>query len=101
MKQHRDDSREALMSEEAAAWFIRLMANDLSVRERRDYLAWLKQSSRHVEALLDIYRYHGYGRKAKLNNSMPSEAAESDSGANVIPFVPRRAAPAIVHELHE
>ena len=101
MKHNRDDSLDALVSEAAAAWFIRLMANDLSVRERREYLAWLKQSSRHVEALLDIYRYHGYGRKAKLHNAVPADAAESESGANVIPFIPRRATPAVVHELHE
>ncbi|MDY6946011.1 MAG: FecR domain-containing protein [Pseudomonadota bacterium] len=36
--------------------------------------------------MLDIYRYHGYGRKAKLNaRSVP----DSDPRANVIPFTPR------------
>src|SRR5690606_32420310 len=60
--------------------------NDLSPRERREYLAWLKASDRHVEALLDIYRYHGYGRKAKLNvRTAPSE----ELGDNVVPFTPR------------
>jgi transmembrane sensor len=88
MKQSSDNQIDALLSEQAAAWFVRLVANDLSLRERREYLAWLKASGRHVEALLDIYRYHGYGRKAKLNNRV-SPDAEPDS--KVIQFAPRGA----------
>lgn len=88
MKQSSDNQIDALLSEQAAAWFVRLVANDLSLRERREYLAWLKASGRHVEALLDIYRYHGYGRKAKLNNRVSTEA-EPDS--KVIQFAPRGA----------
>ncbi|HEY0941724.1 MAG TPA: FecR domain-containing protein [Steroidobacter sp.] len=96
MKPGSDTQIDALLSEQAAGWFIRLVANDLSARERREYLAWLKASDRHVEALLDIYRYHGYGRKAKLNvRAMPNE----DSGANVIPFTPRGAT--VVHHKRE
>jgi transmembrane sensor len=77
---------DTLLSEQAAGWFVRLIANDLTLRERREYLAWLKQSSRHVAALLDIYQIHGYGRKAKLHSRM---FPEPDPGANVIPFAPR------------
>ena len=51
------------------SWFVRLVANDLSLRERREYLAWLKASALHVEALLDIYRYHGYGRKGEIERA--------------------------------
>lgn len=87
MKQSSDNQIDALLSEQAAAWFVRLIANDLSLRERREYLAWLKASGRHVEALLDIYRYHGYGRKAKLNNQL-----DSDVDSKVIQFAPRNAA---------
>jgi transmembrane sensor len=86
MKQGSDTEIDALLSEQAAGWFVRLVANDLSARERREYLAWLKTSDRHVEALLDIYRYHGYGRKAKLHMRA---STESDPGENVIPFGPR------------
>jgi transmembrane sensor len=88
MKNSRNTKIDSLLSEQAAEWFVRVIANDLSLRERREYLAWLKESSRHVEALLDIYRYHGYGRKAKLNSSMFSDP-DTDPGANVIPFTPR------------
>jgi transmembrane sensor len=77
---------DALVSEQAASWFVRVVANDLSARERSEYLAWLKTSGRHVEALLDIYRYHGYGRKAKLNMG---SSPDSDPGANIIQFTPR------------
>lgn len=86
MEQSSDTDIDTILSEQAAGWFVRLIANDLSLRERREYLAWLKASSRHVEALLDIYRYHGYGRKAKLSRR---SSPESDPGANVIPFTPR------------
>lgn len=86
MKHRSDTEIDALMSEQAAGWFVRLVANDLSLRERREYLAWLKASGRHVEALLDIYRYHGYGRKASLNVRLAPEAMLS---GNVIPFAPR------------
>lgn len=85
MKQSSDNQIDALLSEQAAAWFVRLVANDLSLRERREYLTWLKASGRHVEALLDIYRYHGYGRKAKLNNRVSIE----DADGKVIRFAPR------------
>ena len=88
MKQSSDNPIDALLSEQAAAWFVRLVANDLSLRERREYLAWLKASGRNVEALLDIYRYHGYGRKAKLNNRA---SPDSDPDSNVIQFTPRGA----------
>ena len=83
MKQGSDTEIDTLLSEQAAGWFVRLVANDLSARERREYLAWLKASDRHVEALLDIYRYHGYGRKAKLHMRA---APDADVGTNVIPF---------------
>ena len=86
MRKSSDTEIDALLSEQAAGWFVRLVANDLSLRERREYLAWLKESSRHVEALLDIYRYHGYGRKAKLHMRA---SPEFDPGENVIPFGPR------------
>jgi transmembrane sensor len=86
MKQSSDMEIDAILSEQAAGWFVRLVANDLTLRERREYLAWLKASNRNVEALLDIYRYHGYGRKAKLNTR---SSPDSDPRANVIPFTPR------------
>ncbi|WP_129777133.1 FecR family protein [Peristeroidobacter soli] len=86
MKQSSDTEIDGLLSEQAAGWFVRLVANDLSARERREYLAWLKASSRNVEALLDIYRYHGYGRKAKLHMRV---SPEGEPGENVIPFGPR------------
>lgn len=86
MKHSSGTGVDALLSEQAAGWFVRLVANDLSPRERREYLAWLKASDRHVEALLDIYRYHGYGRKAKLHLR---SAPDNDPGENVIPFGPR------------
>lgn len=85
MKQGSETEIDALLSEQAAGWFVRLVANDLSPRERREYLAWLKTSDRHVEALLDIYRYHGYGRKAKLH----MRSAPDTDPENVIPFGPR------------
>src|SRR5689334_7499239 len=88
MEQSSDNQIDALLSEQAAAWFVRLVANDLSLRERREYLAWLKASGRHVEALLDIYRYHGYGRKAKLNNRVTPEL---DPEGKIIQFAPRGA----------
>ena len=77
---------DAALSEQAALWFVRLVASDLSPQERRQYLAWLKASERHVEALLDIYRYHGYGRRAKLREC---SSPDRDPPANVIPFTPR------------
>lgn len=86
---------DAQVTEQAASWFVRLVENDLSLHERREYLAWLKTSARHVEALLDIYRYHGYGRKGKLNNRI---GADPDPGANVIPFSPRHGGAMLVHE---
>lgn len=88
MEQGSDNQIDAALSEQAAAWFVRLIANDLSLRERREYLAWLKASGRHVEALLDIYRYHGYGRKAKLNHPV---ASELDPEGKIIQFTPRPA----------
>lgn len=88
MKNSGNTDIDFLLCEEAAGWFVRLIANDLSLRERREYLAWLKASSRHVKAMLEIYRIHGYGRKAKLNSNMFSDP-DTDPGANVIPFTPR------------
>lgn len=88
MERSSDTQFDAILSEQAATWFVRLVANDLSLRERREYLAWLQTSSRHVEALLDIYRYHGYGRRNRLNLRA---SPDSDPDANVIPFTARAA----------
>lgn len=94
---HSSNSRiDALVTEQAAGWFVRLVENDLSLRERREYLAWLKKSALHVEALLDIYRYHGYGRKAKLN---ARTSTDPEPGANVIQFSPRQGSSiALLHD---
>ncbi|GFE84595.1 hypothetical protein GCM10011487_65950 [Steroidobacter agaridevorans] len=46
MEQGSETEIDALLSEQAAGWFVRLVANDLSPRERREYLAWLKTSDR-------------------------------------------------------
>lgn len=81
---------DALLSEQAAGWFVRLVANDLSLSERREYLAWLRASERHVEALLDICRYHGYVRKTKLQMGA---SLGPHPGANVIPFALRGGTP--------
>lgn len=64
-------SPETEIREQAALWFIRLTENDLSATERRAYLAWMRASGEHVGAILDIYRYHGYGRKPRLNERGP------------------------------
>jgi transmembrane sensor len=95
MKQSSNRQIDALVSEQAAEWFVRLVENDLSLRERREYLGWLKASGCHVEALLDIYRYHGYGRKAKLNNRL---STDPDPGAKVIPFAPRNGGVVVAHQ---
>lgn len=96
MKHSRNSTIDALVTEQAAGWFVRLVENDLTLRERREYLAWLKTSALHVEALLDIYRYHGYGRKAKLNARI---STDPDPGANVIQFSPRDGSSvALIHD---
>lgn len=96
MKHSSNSTVDALVTEQAAGWFVRLVENDLSLRERREYLAWLKTSALHVEALLDIYRYHGYGRKARLNARI---STDPDPGANVIQFLPRHGSSvALVHD---
>lgn len=36
------------ISEQAAEWYARLQAGDMTPRERRQYLAWLRQSPTHI-----------------------------------------------------
>ena len=48
----RDDDAGEAAGDETAHWFVRLQDDDLTFRERRAYLHWLRASPVHVEQML-------------------------------------------------
>ena len=95
MNRRREGQVNALITEQAAEWFIHLAADDLSPTECREYAAWLKESPRHVAAMIDVYRVHGLLRQSKLQQPQPGPG---DFPGNVIPLMVRdpKAAPSVV-----
>lgn len=64
--------RRQALSDEAAEWFIRLRDDQLSLRQRREAMGWLKQSPDHIAELLRIQQVYSLLRNVGIH----PEAAE-------------------------
>ncbi len=64
----RDSTATAMISEEAAEWFVRLKDGDVEVATRSQYLQWLKKSPSHIAEVLRICRIYGLLRHTKLQS---------------------------------
>lgn len=58
------DPKSALISEEAAEWFVRVKDDHLGAEERRQYVRWLKQSSTHAAEMLRMHQLARWLRNA-------------------------------------
>jgi transmembrane sensor len=76
MKERRDEIRRASINAEAAEWFVHLKDNDLNARDRRIFLAWLKESPTNIAELLRTLKMY---RSIKLANLDPSSFHENAS----------------------
>lgn len=80
--------RRALANEAAAEWWVRLQADDMSRREREQFVEWLRESPLHVAGMLEIaqvhdalHRFQGWTQVAAPEGS---PGASEDS--TVVPF---------------
>jgi ferric-dicitrate binding protein FerR (iron transport regulator) len=78
MARHRNDRKSALITEEAAEWFVRLRDDNLGLDERRRYVRWLKQSSAHTAEMLRIQRLAHWLRDAKLAGLISHQGPKSN-----------------------
>ena len=85
----RRDEKQALISEEAAEWLVRLRDEKLGSADRRRYVVWLKQSPSHIAEMLRVSGLHDSLHAAKLQGS----AAGSDLASNVVELTARDASP--------
>jgi ferric-dicitrate binding protein FerR (iron transport regulator) len=85
MARSRNDRKSALISEEAAEWFVRLRDDNLGPDERRRYVRWLKQSSTHTAEMLRVRQLAHWLREAKLERLLSHQGSKS----NVIEFSAR------------
>jgi transmembrane sensor len=84
MKQRRNENRRTAISIEAAEWFVRLKDDDMNARDRRIFLAWLKESPMNIAELLRLRETYRHVRIAKLASAMFIEKTDS----NVIELAP-------------
>ena len=75
-------------SEAAAEWWVRLQADDMSRREREQFVDWLRESPLHVAGMLEIARVHdvlhrfqGWSRVAS-----PDISENATDASTVVPF---------------
>lgn len=85
MARPRNNRKSALISEEAAEWFVRLRDDNLGADERRRYVRWLKQSSTHTAEMLRMRLVAHWLREAELEGLLSRQGPKS----NVIEFAAR------------
>lgn len=78
MARPRNDRKSALISEEAAEWFVRLRDDHLGADERRRYVRWLKQSSVHTAEMLRIRQLARWLHDAKLEELLSHQGPRSN-----------------------
>src|SRR5262249_10286314 len=84
------------IAEQAGEWFIAHQAGPLPAEDRAAFLAWLRTSSRHVEAYLDVARVAGALAEAVGRPEVPLEsflAQLEREDANIGELPPRVARP--------
>jgi ferric-dicitrate binding protein FerR (iron transport regulator) len=64
-------------SQVAAEWFIRATADDLSKKEKLEFVNWARQSPKHVAELLRVYRMFGLFRCLSIDSLPLSANAQS------------------------
>lgn len=82
------------VSEVAAEWFVRIKDGDLTVAERREYLAWLKTSPVHIAEMLKVSRTFARLRDALKDEKADTLTAERRDLSNIIDFATRGIVPA-------
>lgn len=70
--------RRARVSEEAAEWWVRLEADDMSRQERAHLVAWMCESPVHVAEILRIAQVHGALEKFRHWARVATEGASED-----------------------
>jgi transmembrane sensor len=78
--ERRDDGKRALISAEAAEWFVRLNDGDPNIEERQRFIAWLRESPLHIAEYLQIGRIHRRLKAAELQ----FDPAAVDGAPNVV-----------------
>jgi ferric-dicitrate binding protein FerR (iron transport regulator) len=78
MARPRSDRKSALISEEAAEWFVRLKDDHLGADERRRYVRWLKQSSVHTAEMLRVRQLVHWLHDAKLEGLLSYHGPKSN-----------------------
>lgn len=86
MSSRREKERVALLSEEAAEWFLRLQDKRAAAADQREYLEWLKTSPEHIAEAIRIGQLHTL--LASLKPITVSTGAET---RNVVHLPPRDA----------
>jgi ferric-dicitrate binding protein FerR (iron transport regulator) len=65
--------------DQAAEWFVRGHAGDLSVADRDAYWDWLRTSRLHVAGLLRMHRLHTWLKCARLEWMPNSDGTSAES----------------------
>src|SRR5690242_4714109 len=90
------NSRRARTRAEAAEWWVRIEANDLSREEREQFVDWLRESAVHVAEMLRMAEVHGALERFHDWVRVPTDDAQP--ATNVVEFAsaaepPTRQAP--------
>lgn len=89
MSDRPENIKQRLISVEAADWLLRLREG--SLRDRQEYVRWLKQSPEHVREMLELTSLEGLLRTADLTG-IPSSHGDFGTPARidrVVELIPR------------
>ena len=76
-------------SEEAAAWWVRLQAEDRAQPERGEFVDWLRESPVHVAEMLRVAKVHDALEKFRGWAQIPTDEPDNgDDGDNVVALLP-------------
>jgi transmembrane sensor len=92
MPDHSQDRESKLISEAAADWFVCLRNGNVTARDRRRYVRWLKQSPAHVAEMLQLSSLDCRLRSADLDGILlRRDEIDRARGSNVINWAFRQA----------
>jgi transmembrane sensor len=94
MRAGRTKSIRAIL-DEAAEWAVVMAAADVSLEDRREFVAWLKRSPEHLREYLSVDRSWAELRGVDAARRIDVEALLAEADANVVEFDVTKKTPAV------
>jgi transmembrane sensor len=82
-----EQERRVRAAHDAAAWWLRVESAAMSVRERAEFVDWLRESPLHVAEMLRLARLHrSLSRFSRWDEVASELLADAEGASNIIPL---------------